>query len=367
VPPKTVSDSPHKYTVLWQCAKPDEIDWINEIFGPNISDHVFDGRHEIVLDNVILAEGFVNCFDPGYYARFREKNAFLIHFCDENYEGGYEIYDNFRGVFRNYWSGVFNSMRVMHLPLGYNAGIRRPEGSEPASQRKYLWTFVGALGKSSRPEMAKALWGLEPRYLFASDRYRIGVNHEQPAGKPFTRNEYSQFLLDSAFSPCPMGNVNLECFRVYEALESGSIPIVERRLTLDYYRALLGEHPIPTVSSWVEARKLISRMAQDPGEMDILQRRCVDWWRTYKLRLIAAAGEFLADRSSDDGSQPQPVVSGLQKLPLWQVAELLRHHSLRAIGRRVQRQMERLVKQGKLRVAHRRGTLVRKKQEGVEK
>lgn len=59
--------------------------------------------------------------------------------------------------------------------------------------------------------------------------------------------EQQRAMLDSIFSPCPQGNVLLETPRVYEALQCGSIPIVERRLTLDYYKQLLGPHPLPTV------------------------------------------------------------------------------------------------------------------------
>jgi hypothetical protein len=343
-----------KYTAIWQSRNPHEREWIGEIFGSYISEQVTDGKHELVLDNAILFDAFVYCQDPGYYAQFRGKNAFLVHFLDENYEGQYELYGNFRGVFRCFWSNVFNQKYVMRMPLGYSNGLRQPEKLERASHRKYVWSFVGHLDKTSRPDMAKMLSRLEPHFLYATDNFR-GMNGRTER-RTFFPEQYAEFLAQSIFSPCPMGNVNLECYRVYEALECGSIPIVERRLTLDYFRVLLGEHPLPTVNSWTEALRLICRLLESPGEIDALQERCTEWWHSYKRQYSAGVGQFLAERSSDLRCERlEPMVSGWQKLPMWQMLELVRHHSLTAISRRLGRQAIRLVNHRKLRVAHRPG------------
>lgn len=341
-----------KYTAIWQSESPLEREWVQEIFGPYLASDITDGRYEVALDNCILFDAFVYCHDPKYYARFRGKNAFLVHFFDENYEGGYEIYENFRGVIRCFWSSVFNQSHVMSMPLGYAAGTKRAAPFEPASQRKYLWSFIGHLEKSSRPDMVKALSRLEPHFLFATDGIR-GIP-AFPARRAMYSSEYSEVLAQSAFSPCPMGNVNLESFRIYEALECGSIPIVERRMTLDYFANLLGDHPIPTVRSWFEAQRLICRMIENPDEIDAVQDRCSKWWNDYKRRYSESVGRFLADHSQkSDSLLPKRVVSNIQNLPLWRTMEILRHHDFRAIRRRLGRQAKRLLTNGSWRVAHR--------------
>jgi hypothetical protein len=348
-----------KYTAIWQKQNSHEREWIEEIFGPYIAEHVLDGRHELVMDNVIIFDAFVYCQDPAYYARFRGKNAYLFHFLDENYEGRYELYENFRGVFRSFWSSVFNRRYVMTVPLGYSVGTRPTGIMERASQRKYVWSFVGQLGKASRPDMAKALSRVEPHFLFATDNTR-GITI-QPVQRAFTPSEYYEFLTQSTFSPCPMGNVNLECYRVYEALECGSIPIVERRLSLDYFRDLLGIHPLPTVSSWTEAQSMIRQMLESPDELDALQGRCTEWWSAFKRKYSDGIGSFLTEHSLYNGGQRvEAMVSRRQKIPIWRVLELVRHHNLTALCRRVGRQAERLVKQGKIRVAHRPGAPIAK-------
>jgi hypothetical protein len=152
-----------------------------------------------------------------------------------------------------------------------------------------------------------------------------------------------------------MGNVQVESFRLYEALEAGSIPIVEKRWTLDYFRLLLGEHPIPTVRSWAEARDLVKRLAADPDGLNALQDRCLSWWDAYKRAYRDAAGAFIQQRSGDSVPVQEPIMTRKYSLPGWRLIELLRHHDANAFARRVHRQASRILRKGTLRVAHRPG------------
>jgi hypothetical protein len=357
--PNDTATSTAKYTAIWQSPNPHERDWIEEVFGPLIDRHVTDGKHELVLDDCILLDAFVYSYDVAYYERFRGKNAFLVHFLDENFEGRYEaIYRNFRGVFRCHWADVFNPKYVMKLPIGYCSGMSRAgRRIASATERKYLWSFVGQVAKSSRPDMAKALSGVEPHFLFSTDDVS-GFVFLNPVGGKSRRlpaTDSSQILFQSVFSPCPMGNVQVESFRLYESLEAGSIPIVEKRWTLDYFRLLLGEHPIPTVRSWAEARALIKRMAADPDGLNALQERCLSWWESYKRAYREQVGEFIHQRAGDAVPPHEPIMTRKYSLPGWRVIELLRHHDAHAFARRIHRQMSRILRKGTLRVAHRPG------------
>jgi hypothetical protein len=348
------------YTAIWQSPNPHEREWIEEIFGAFFKAQITDGKHEVVLDNAILFEAFVYCNDVTYYEQFRGKNAFLVHFLDENFEGRYEeIYRNFRAVFRCHWSNAFNERYVRKMPLGYSNGMGRAgRAVERASRRKYVWSFAGQLAKSSRPDMAKALLPIKPYFLAATDDVSglKFLSSEDREPKRLTPTDFSDLLLESAFSPCPMGNVQLECFRPYEALECGSIPIVEKRLTMDYFRELLGEHPIPTVRSWPEARHFIERMMQYPAEVDALQERCLSWWDGYKQSYREQLIEFVGQRAVEPEPVNEPIMRGVYSIPGWRAVELLRHHDLNALARRVQKQVSRLLRQRKLRVAYRPGT-----------
>ena len=247
-----------------------ELPWIEEIFGDLIAEHVFDGNHEVVLDDAILLDGFIKRVSHDYYRKIEGKNAFLVHFLDETYEGGYERYDHFRGVIRNLWSTAFNPRKVFILPTGYwNPAKPQFKTFTPASRRKYLWSFDGELRKSSRLDAVKALRRIEPHFLRDT-----GPTYEKPtlSFKP----EYQEVLTDSAFAPAPMGNVALETCRMYEALELGSIPLIETRRAYPYFEHVLGRHPLPSFERWSDATAFVERYARDPAALDALQRSCLD-------------------------------------------------------------------------------------------
>jgi hypothetical protein len=326
-----------KLTCIWQSPAFMERDWINDIFSSVTGEHVVDGNHRIVADHCLVIDSYLHSRPREYYAQFRGMNAWLLHFSDETYEGGYDVYDDFCGVFRNYSASIFNPRRVLQFPLGYTNGIAPVTDESGARTRPYLWSFLGAARRGSRPEMIKALLPLQPQFLLRTD-----LKNVQPIGK----QQYRRILLDSTFVPCPMGNVSLETFRVYEALECGAIPILERRVSLDYFAKLLGPHPLPTFSNWNQASRFISAIRDDRQALDNLHKLSFEWWIDYKQRLRERIPNFLA---SAPGIEAGPFISRTYSLPGWQQVELLRHHTLPAFGRRVALQVNRLLKKGKLR------------------
>jgi hypothetical protein len=352
---ETSWDAP--YTAIWQGSNPSEGRWIREMLGPFLGEWVVDGERQVVRDHAIIFDHFITARDRGYYARFRGLDAILVDFSDENYDFDPEIYAYFRGVIRGgHWASVFRADKVEFLPLGYTANLKLPDAPvKRSTERQYAWSFLGQVNKASRPDMARELARIEPHLLFATDKVPgLGMFNRTPEGnRRYSQAENTEILLNSVFAPCPMGNVNLECFRVYEALACGTIPIVEKRITLDYFREIWGQdHPVPTVSSWAAAGKLIRHLLDRPAEINLLQQRCTEWWERYRENRTQQLGDFLARRSADPTVlEADDLVYPRFRLPGWKVAELVRHHDLRALSRRVERQVTRLLTSGKLRVA----------------
>jgi hypothetical protein len=323
-----------RFVAIWQSKAPRELPWIEEIFGDLISEHVFDGNHEIVLDNAILLDAFIKKVPEAYYRRFADRNAFLVHFLDETYDGGYERYEHFLGVVRNFWSTAFNPKRVFFLPTGYWNPVK-PQFKTIvlASQRRYVWSFDGELRKSSRLDAVKALQSIKPHFLRDT-----GPTYEKPSLR--FEPEYQEILSDSAFAPSPMGNATLETFRSYEALELGAIPLIEKRKSYPYFEHVLGDHPLPSFTRWTDARAFVDRLARDGAALDALQGHCLNWWADFKIQLSSRLREFLANAVEHPNREPSFCTSLPQ--PIWQGAELVRHHSVAALRRRVMRQLRRL-------------------------
>jgi hypothetical protein len=350
---------PPSFTAIWQSDVAGK-DWpgyegLMRFFSPFISQHVSDGKHEVVTDNAILFDAWIYAFDPAYYAKFKGKNVFLVHIGDEFYDLGTAYYPNFRGVFRPYWSAVFNPQHVMVVPLG-NHVANIPGSILRASERRYAWSFIGEGGKSSRPEMLRAMSSVEPHICFSTSPVRghIFWSKDTDGPKRIPRQESVEILKQSAFAPAPMGNANLECYRLYEALDAGAIPIVEKRMFLDYFKELLGDHPIPTVRSWHHAREIVLRHLKDPVKLNELQKQCQDWWTSYQFRMVDRIGAFLSDRAAA-GDQVNPLQSRLPSIPGWQYFELSRHQSAPAFFRRITGQISRIARQRQWRVSIRPG------------
>jgi hypothetical protein len=303
-----------------------------------VNEQIRDGKYSVVMDDCILVDSYLKVRPQDYYAKFRGKNAFLVHLLDENYDGGYQHYDNFRAVFRHDYSDIFNPKRVLQLPLGYTEGVKPGKWEYGTSKRPYVWSFLGGAAKSSRPEMIKAFLRFTPHLAHITD---TGVK------VPWVNKlEYAEILRNSIFAPSAMGNVNVECYRMYEALECGSIPILERRIGWDYYQGLLGDHPLPTFLTWGQAARWVEKILPDTAALDDLQKRCVAWWQNHKLKLN---GQIRAMLDSPGTAADGPYVHWKYGIPGWQIAELLHHHTVPAVARRIKTQTLRLAKEGKLR------------------
>ena len=266
---------------VWHGEDLGQLSWIQHLFRKSVSEWIFDRTGDFSGDNAVLVVRYVKSRGREYYSQFRGRRVFLVELSDENYDFCPEIYSNFLGVFRTHWSGVFRRERVYPLSLGinnYEFGI--PRSFPKSSEREYIWSFLGAINKSSRPEIAKYLGSLEPHLLFATDatEHLSTWNVIDGRSRKLTPERCHDILLDSVFAPSAMGNVNLECWRIYEALEAGAIPILEKRPTLDYFTQMWGKHPLPTVRSWREAHRFITEMMTSSKELDRLQSECTNWW-----------------------------------------------------------------------------------------
>lgn len=339
-----------KLALLWQTGDSWYREWILEILSPLVEREVFDGRHETVLDDCILVDANLQLIDRSYYRQFRGRNAFLFRESDEYYRDvSIDAYENFCGVIRSQYSAAFRPERVMHVPVGYARGEARRNDPKPASERKYAWVMLGQMNKASRPEALSALLHVEPNYWYASDGWRPGgfaalgsTLQNAPIG------DYVSMISEAAFCPSPMGNVSLETGRPYAALEAGSIPILERRFSIDPHRRLLGKHPLPTFSSWTLAAEFVKRMWADKRALDQLQADCLAWWSNYKSNVAVEIEGFVNRLWNNHPSGMGAFVRGYARIPGWPAFELLRHHNLPALRRRIQRQTMRLIQQGRL-------------------
>lgn len=267
----------------------------------------------------------------------RTKGKGLYHFGDEFLAGGYELYRHFDFVIRNHYAGALRGEGIKTVPLGYPTGMASDGSEGPASRRPLAWCFLGNLN-AARAEMIAEFRRLEPHRLHV---YRI-----RGFGRPVERAEYRSILRSSMFVPCPMGNVMLETWRLYEALEAGAIPLLSRRPLMPYHDLVMPGHPIPAFASWSKARRYAESLIAEPDALDALQARIGDWWKAYKATLQAELCDFVARGLAGAfraALASWPPRTGI-RLQTWRAVELLKHHNAAAAKGRLELTVSRMAR-----------------------
>ena len=147
-----------------------------------------------------------------------------------------------------------------------------------AQERQYSWAFVGDVKKSTRQQM-----------ILNMSRIAGGYNHLISGGQAsdsITPQSYRDIMNDSIFAPCPAGWCNLDTYRVWEALEAGCIPIVERRQQYDYFQMVAEGHPMITIESWENIHEVLLSIG-DLRDIEARRMQCYDWWMGYKRLLTS--------------------------------------------------------------------------------
>ena len=166
--------------------------------------------------------------------------------------------------------------------------------------KKYVWSFAGEVHEaSSRAQMIDALKKIDGEYF-------CKINDGWESKGNLSTQEYKQLLRDSIFVPCPRGNDSVDSFRLYEALEVGSIPVVERD---EYWNDLFGDdHPLIQVSDWSKAAKDIEILSDEPDWLNNYSNRLSSWWNEYKNDLKRKIRTTVFERQNSDIVKINPSV-----------------------------------------------------------
>lgn len=159
----------------------------------------------------------------------------------------------------------------------------------PNYEKDYLkkpldYYFAGQITHERRQELKEVLetldefkhaHGMKGKYNF-SERFTEGVSHE----------EYFKNLAGAKCAPAPSGPENPDSFRLFEALEAGSIPIADayspKLKHPDYWTYFFGEQPpFPVITNYADLNGYI----QDAAENFIpMGNKVFAWWQRYKRR-----------------------------------------------------------------------------------
>jgi hypothetical protein len=324
-----------------------EVPWVRFLLGDLAGDLVDDRAREVVLPHSLVMCDRLDLLSGDFLEEVRKQGSVgLFHISQQWYRDPLDAYRSFAFVWRTHFHTALRGGPVLQLPIPPAAldvvtAEPRPEAAKPLAERRWTWSFAGHV-KTTRVAMMQAFRTVDGGVEHLSGNLNQFGELLDPA-------DYLQMLAESMFVPCGMGNVHMESFRAYEALEVGAVPVLERRPWLDYHRELLGDHPMPTVRSWTQAPALVRELLAEPDELEALQHRLVSWW-TDKKRSLAEAAQTLARPSAGPSDEDTAEGSRL-RLPsrMRGRVEMLRHHNLAALRQRVRLTVKRLVSQRSIR------------------
>ena len=134
------------------------------------------------------------------------------------------LFSSAKYVFRQYNHPHYNyPANSFQIPLGYASGYKNYNSSmKSIIDRMYSAAFIGEL-KSDRYEMVSVFErNMDKSTLF----FRETRNKWDLSKLQFSPSATNEIYGDAIFVPIGRGNISLDCFRIYEAIVSGAIPVI---------------------------------------------------------------------------------------------------------------------------------------------
>jgi len=216
---------------------------------------------------------------------------------------------------REYYSS--DLQKKGYLPLGMRSDTwssfqqlmkNRSTFSIPlSSKRKYEFNAIFSESTSvERKHLAIILENqTQAHNAFVSIAKKWYKHVNSPRADQIGTDQYVNVLLDSAFALAPAGH-NPECFRLYEAVESGSIPIVVLsdqhplnsndthpcKDSLHHWR----DSPIVFLQSWDDLYPTLKDMLNNASALDQRQAELQSWYKRKMSMIVSEFESFMINR-----------------------------------------------------------------------
>lgn len=275
-----------------------ESTWLLKLFGDSVDSHIHDPNMElppksqsVIIVNPKSSEK--NVATSLYLKQYEDAGVpfGLIHLSDEFLNCDYRMY-NFaqcRFVYRNYWHPMLCQGKVRCFPMGYKIGFESPAPIHIRRilERTYTWCFSGNL-KFRHPERLRGL-----QVFHALPSGKCVIEHGDSFSNPTTglnTLEYQTMLSNSIFALCPPGNIHLDSFRMYEALEAGAIPVTlaftqQQPYSPSYWTYVFAQSdaiPFVAEESWEKCMEKVTYLLQHKEELEQVQTKCIEFWNKCK-------------------------------------------------------------------------------------
>lgn len=255
---------------VWTCLTGEETQYISAQCFRNCADHIVDPQTplditEIIEGDIIYVEASVlYYFFDIYYPVITRPFILITHSSDLSIPGKYAPFLNDNKIIA--WFGqnldAYKHQKLHPIPIGLNLeqsgkseliDQAKEQAIGMALERKYLLYVNFSIG--TNPNVRR-----KPFEMFSKQPYAF-----TPSSREFV--DYLQDLSQAKFVLSPPGG-GLDCYRTWEALYMGAIPIVKSSSLNPLYKDL----PIVVVENWDEiTEEFLSAKYQE------IQTQTFDW------------------------------------------------------------------------------------------
>tara|TARA_B110000208_G_C11706059_1_gene407595 strand:- start:88 stop:981 length:894 start_codon:yes stop_codon:yes gene_type:complete len=267
---------------------------INFILFDNNTEIINNNEYNIIVTNAAIALSFLENM-------IKNLRPFIIfHLSDEwgkdiKYYNLYSRYNNIKILFNQYnFEKLDYKINNFQIPLGYVSGFLLNKSYINCKQKeynkKYDFSFIGTV-KSDRNNMLNK-FSNNFRNNFIHTGSTCWSNPEKQNIKP---HQMFNIYKDSLFVPVGRGNRSLDCFRLYEAIVAGAIPVIcapieEINVTFQFNN----EKPyIITADTWDKAVLLCKELYSDKDKICNIINSNNKWFQEKIINISKKINELL--------------------------------------------------------------------------
>ena len=272
-----------------------ELDYIKEITGFNCNSNLEIEKYNTKNCRLLLEREDIvsNClfvmtvlfYDINNMEEIVKKIQPLVIFSLSDEHGIFQKYNDLEKYtklfLRHYNHKSYNySSHNIQIPLGYVSNFLPSNNNnivtdiKPINERKVKCSFIG-VEKSDRLHMCNVFEKNMDNTII------IFVNNNWNIEKlPITPNKLFTLYNNSIFIIIGRGNISLDCFRIYEAVVAGSIPVIVGEETEIDTTFFYGGYKPPFVYSdtWENAVSVCKKLLQQPELLQEKQDKILEWW-----------------------------------------------------------------------------------------
>lgn len=236
-------------------------------------EELFEGQQHIETDFVPNVEDPIIVIPGAYQGEYineintqiqRLKGCTVIITSDE--ENNFPIdelsHENMRVYAQNY-NPKYTS-EIHWLPIG-PANVF----DIPLPEKTHDFGFEGQVTHKAREDYIKEIRNRTDGVIIETNGFARGDSPE----------DYFKFLSSCKVVPSPAGNVSPDCFRTYEAIEAGAVPIP---VNPSWHEVVFGSVPFPVIEAYEQANGYIQAAID---AYPILNNKVQIWWLLEKRRI----------------------------------------------------------------------------------